>query len=424
MQNFKRYYDAITYLEALPNLTVHNNYMLRGKRLSDYLKRMNYFLKLLGDPHKGFKYIHVTGTAGKGTVTNMLHEVLHASNKKVGSFTSPFVSTSIEKIRVKDSYISPDEFADIVDQLIPVIDHMYVHGPFGRPSYFEIFFAAALLYFKKQKCEWVVLEVGCGGRYDATNVIESPQITAITCIDYDHTEILGKTLQKIAYEKMGIIKQGSVFFTTEKRPHLLKMFKSTCKNRDASYHPLSPLSSFSGTNELLVRSIAEYLNLDSVSITKGIEAVKLQCRFEIIQSNPTVILDGAHNRIKMRSTAANLSDVKFKKLHLICGLAENKNGTEILHEIIPHADHVYFTRAQVKERRFAHPTQLLKQSKKYSKPAVKVAIFLHPLWALNAALAHAKKDDLILVTGSFFLSGELRKQWIPEEKILGTRKLR
>jgi len=158
----------------------------------------------------------------------MIHEVLLVSGKKVGSFTSPFVVTSIEKVKVGELYISPEEFADIVEYLKPFIDEAYISGPYGRPSYFEIFFAIALVYFKQQKCEWVVLEVGLGGRYDATNIIERPIVTAITNIDYDHTEILGKTLKKIAFDKAGIIKTGAEFFTTEQNKSVLAVFSEIC----------------------------------------------------------------------------------------------------------------------------------------------------------------------------------------------------
>ena len=117
MNNFERYYDAINFLEGLSNLPLNGDYMAKQRHLGVYLKRMRYFLGLIGNPDRGMKYIHITGTAGKGTVTNMVHEILKVSGKNVGSFTSPFVTTSIEKIKVKDTYIAPNELADIVEYL-------------------------------------------------------------------------------------------------------------------------------------------------------------------------------------------------------------------------------------------------------------------------------------------------------------------
>ena len=152
---------------------------------SIYIKRMRWFLDLLGNPEKDFKYIHITGTAGKGSVSTMLQDRMVRSGKRTGLFTSPFVTTSIEKIQVDELYIDPVEFADIVDGMKPMIDRAFAECPYGGPSYFERFLAIALVYFRKQKCEWVVLEVGCGGRHDATNVIPAPVVSAITNIDYD-----------------------------------------------------------------------------------------------------------------------------------------------------------------------------------------------------------------------------------------------
>jgi dihydrofolate synthase / folylpolyglutamate synthase len=248
MQNFKRYFDATTYLESLSNMPLKGNYMIDVRHAGRYLKRMKYFLSLIGNPHKEFKIIHITGTSGKGSVTNMVHEILREAGKKVGSFTSPSVSSSIERIKVGSQYISPDAYADIVDYLLPYIDEAHVNGPWGRPSYFEISLAMAFLYFKQMKCEWVILEVGLGGRYDATNCIQDPLITAITCIDYDHMHVLGRTLTKIATDKAGIIKNRSHFFTAEHRLQLLKLFEKTCTEKGAVFNPLIPSTDYKKNN--------------------------------------------------------------------------------------------------------------------------------------------------------------------------------
>ncbi len=418
MNNFERYYDAINFLEGLSNLPLNGDYMVKQRHLGVYLKRMRYFLNLIGNPDRGMKYIHITGTAGKGSVTNMIHEILHASDKKVGSFTSPFVTTSIEKIKVGDVYIDPDEFVGIVEYLKPYIDKAYLEGPYGRPSYFEIFLAIAFIYFKRQKCEWVVLEVGLGGRYDATNVIEKAHITAITLIDYDHTQILGKTLKEIAFDKAGIIKKDSLFFTAEQRPALIKIFEEICKDKKVKLTQIPHQINYQEYNKVLASSIAKSIGISEAYIEKGIAAARLQCRFEIIQGKPLVVLDGAHNRSKIRSTIVNLKNLKFNKLHLILGLAENKDETLILDQIIPFADRVYMTRFQIKDRKCAHPKKLAKRSRKYLKKSASIETFLDPHMALARALEDAKDDDLVLVAGSFFLAGEMRKKWFPEEWIL------
>lgn len=388
-----------------------------------YLKRMRYFLELLGNPDRGRKFIHIAGTSGKGTVTNMIHEILLTSGKKVGSFTSPFVTTSIEKIKAGDKYISPDEFADIVDYLKPFIDKSYVNGPYGRPSYFEIFLAITLVYFKKQKCDWVILEAGLGGRYDATNVIEKPVITAITNIDYDHTELLGKTLKKIAFDKAGIIKRGSEFFTAEQRVSLLKIFGEICREKHVPLHQLPRQNNYQKRNKELATAIARYLKISEKHIARGIKNARLMCRFETVQNKPLVIIDGAHNRSKIKTTVDNLKEIKFEKLYLIVGIAENKDHASILKQIIPLADYIFFTRFQNRGRECAHPKKLLIKAKKYLKKKASTEIFLDLERAALHALKKAGPEDLILIVGSFFLAGEARKFWFSEERILERRKI-
>ncbi|MBI4225127.1 MAG: hypothetical protein HY617_02245 [Candidatus Sungbacteria bacterium] len=424
MNTFRRYHQAVDYLEGLSNLPQEKNYMRDRANPTLYLKRMRYFLALLGNPDRKFKFIHITGTAGKGTVTTMVHEILHASGKKVGSFTSPFVTTSIEKIRVGEKYISPDELADIVEYLKPYVDAAYAQGQYGRPSYFELFLAIAFVYFKRQKCEWVVLEAGLGGRYDATNVIEKPVITAITNIDYDHTEVLGKTLKQIARDKAGIIKKGAEFLTAEQRPALRAVFQKMCTEKKVPVFLVPRQKSYQEYNHRLAAAIAERVGILEKYIEKGIGHTRLQCRFEIMQKNPLVVLDGAHNRAKIASTIENLKQLDFQKLFLIVGIADSKDKVSMLKQIAPYADHLLFTRFQIKDRKCAHPKELLALSKRYAKKGAKVNIFLDPQQALACALRQAGAKDLILTVGSFFLAGELRKNWIPEEIILRKRALR
>lgn len=382
MPNFEKYHSAVRYLEGLSNIS-GRDYMRDRKDPSIYIKRMQWFLDLLGNPERGFKYIHITGTAGKGSVSAMIQKNL----PNAGLFTSPFVTTSIEKIQVGELYIDPLEFAEIVKEMKPKIDEAFARCPWGGPSYFERFLAIALVYFKKMKCEYVVLEVGCGGRYDATNIIKNPLITAITNIDYDHTHILGKTLTKIARDKSGIIKKGSKFFTTETRPRLRKIMEQACRDEGAGFRYVK------GGNRELVEAMG-FVAQD----------VQLPARFEIVQTKPVVIIDGAHNRAKIIHTVEQLKKIKYNKLHLVVALAENKDK-DIL-KIIP-ADYTYPTRFQNSERR-----------------CMNLGGYTDPHQALDAALVAAGPDDAVLVTGSFYLAGELRARWVSEEYILEHRSSR
>lgn len=242
--DFQTYREAVAFIESFSYRSIRRNAVKKaGDKIRDpnfFLKRTQHFLDLLKNPERGMKVIHVTGTAGKGTVSTMIQQVLNAarqSNPKIGSvglFTSPYVTTTIEKIKVDDQYIAPDEFVEIVEYIKPFIPKAE-KSTYGIPSAFELFVILSLLYFKRKNCKWAVLEVGLGGRYDATNIIPNPVVTAITNIDYDHTDILGHTLREIAYDKAGIIKKGSLFFTSEQRPSLQNFFKKTCEEVGAGY---------------------------------------------------------------------------------------------------------------------------------------------------------------------------------------------
>ncbi len=419
-KRFKKYYRTVKFLESLSTLSSKQNYMVHRNDLDIYLKRMRYFLNLLDNPDRWLNFIHITGTSGKGTVTNMLHEVIYSSGVKVGSFTSPFVTTSIEKIKINDKYISMDDFVKIVEKMKPAIKQT-IKSKFGAVSYFEVFFAISLVYFRQQKCDWVVLEVGLGGRYDATNVIENPVFTAITNIDYDHTEILGKTLTKIARDKAGIIKKGSTFFTSENRKSILKIFKNICTNHSVEFNAIQHSRDYMKNNILLVTNICKKIGIKDSDIHVGISKSRLQCRFEIIQNDPTIIIDGAHNKAKIKSTIDNLRKIKYNKLHLVIAISQNKDHLAILKQLIPVADNIYFTKFMNRFRKCADPESLINLSKNYFKKDAIYMKYTSSKKATSIALQNADKSDIILITGSFFLAGEIRKLWYPEEEILEKR---
>ncbi|MFC1663049.1 bifunctional folylpolyglutamate synthase/dihydrofolate synthase [Patescibacteria group bacterium] len=421
MEKYQRYYQAVSYLENLSNLKQQQDYMNDHRRPEIFLKRMREFLRLLNNPDRNLNFIHLTGTAGKGTVAIMLQEILLASGQKVGSFTSPFATTSIEKIRINNNYISPHKFADLVEELKPIIDQAYSQSRYGGPSYFEIFLALALLYFKREKCDWIILEAGAGGSYDATNVIVKPKITAITNIHLDHTQILGNTLKQIATDKAGIIKKNSTFFTTEKRPALQKIFQYQCRKKKSRYNLIAAGNNYQSANEALAQAIAGHLGLDNQAIHAGIKRTKLPCRFEVMQKNPLVILDGAHNEIKMKSTVSNLQNTKYRKLLLVVALAANKKAKAILNSVVPLADEIIITHFEITQRKSFHPQKLNELVKGLKRKQTKSTIMLDPNQAMQRALKKASKKDLILATGSFFLTGALRKHWYTESYILKNR---
>jgi len=426
--DLKKYHQAVDYLESIINLE-QPDYLKKTNGRSLFLKRFEYFLKILGNPQKGLNYIHVGGTSGKGSVATMIQSILTEAGLKTGLFTSPFLTTSIEKIKVDDLLISPAELADLVEKIKPAIDKAYLTSPYGRPSYFEIFTALAFLYFKQKKCDYVVLEVGLGGRFDATNIIPPPKITVINLISYDHMEILGNTLTKIAKEKAGIIKPKTIFFTTDKNnKKVLAIFKKACRKNQAEFnvigepkidYRLKLLGKHQKRNAALAAAVAEKMGIESSKIKSGLAKTKMPCRVEIIQKKPMVILDGAHNVSKMKTTVEIIKDLTYQKLYLIIALTKERNGNQIFQDIVSLADYLYITRFQSLHRKCYPPKDLAKMVKG-NRP---MEIYLDPQMALKKALSRAKNNDLILVTGSFYLAGELRENWRSEEKILRERKI-
>ncbi|OIO49177.1 MAG: hypothetical protein AUJ34_01690 [Parcubacteria group bacterium CG1_02_41_12] len=441
-KSFKPYYNAVAYLECLASSSHDTAYMkTHSAHPEQYVERTREFINRLGRPDQGFRFIHVAGTSGKGSTVAYLHKILHKAGYRVGSFTSPYCTTSIEKIKVNDKFIDPIVFACLTDKVKPVIADMDKTYKYGRPSYFEIFFGLSLLYFKKIKCDFVILEVGCGGRYDAGNIIET-SISAITNIGLDHTHLLGKTLPKIAKEKAGIIKPNTHLFTTEQRDSILKIFKTICKQKHTTFHKvlpsakvapslISPLvlrgglrggcvddGKFQSANQALASAIAKHLNIKNDIIDHAIKTTELPpCRFEIMQKNPLVILDGAHNPDKIKSVVHNLKHLTCATLYTIFAASDTKDAKEMLRILLPHTDEIIFTKFKTSNRDSFTPEQLSKFAGKFKNKSIEH----NSLKALKQTITKLRPQDALLITGSLYLTGELRKYWISENKILINR---
>jgi len=426
--NFEKYHRAVRYIESLPNIG-QPDYMTAKSGRFLFLKRFEYFLKILGNPHKNLKYIHVGGSSGKGSVAMMIHSVLTESGHKSGVYTSPYSTTPIEKIKVGNFLISPDEFARLLDEIKPAIDIAYKKSPYGRPSWFEIYTALAIMYFKQKKCDYAILEVGLGGRYDATNIIPAPVITVINIIDYDHVDLLGKTLAGIAREKAAIIKPKTQFFTTSKNDKkILDIFRQACRNKKAEFnlveqptkcYRIGMLGEHQQRNAALAAAACKKLGVSESKIVRGLKKAKMPCRLEIVRKNPLIILDGAHNPSKMKTVTEVVKNLTYQKLYLIIALTNERNAVQVFKEIHPLADYLFITRYESASRKCYPPLRLAKKLK-FKKPT---EIFLDPHMALEKAIRLAGKNDLILVTGSFYLTGDLRKHWRGEEKVLQDRKI-
>ncbi len=414
---------AVKYLESLNNVSGLYQKTNLAAHLNPemYIERMQDFLNQIGNPEKYFKYIHITGTAGKGSVSSIVHATLTDQGKKSGLFTSPFTVSTIEKIQISNRYIDPVAFANITESLKPHIDVATIHSRHGMPSYFELIFAIALIYFKREKCEYVVLEVGLGGRYDATNIIKNPLVTAITNIDLDHTQVLGTTMKKIAFDKAGIIKKGSQFFTTESNYGILSIFKDKCASVKASYHPCIVRElDYEAKNKLLAGSICTQLGIIDNPRDVSVSA-RLPARFEIMSRKPLVIIDGAHNPSKIKTTIYNLKKLAYRKLFLIVAMSVDKDWKTVLKLLLPKVNILYITRFSVSGRQCVNPKELIKFARKHMPSSSQISFHTDPIQAFIDAKKNISKKDALLITGSFYLAGEIRALYCSEEKILKQR---
>ncbi len=433
------YQQAEQFLLSLSNLP-RQEYMNDPHACGVYLKRMQFLLDLLGNPEKQIPhYIHVTGTSGKGSVSTYLHNILVADGKKVGLTTSPHPTKLTERWRTNDKNMSEREFIQIVETFKPVLDQYVRTSPYDMVSFFEITTAIALYYFAQKKVEWAVVEVGCGGRYDSTNILPWKDVAIITNIGLDHTEILGDTKEKIAYEKAGIIMKDSAVFIGEKNKRLQSIFTKEWRKvsgRSILFTPTTPPTVISRTitgqrfkynnktyaiqapgihqttNAALAIDVAEYLGCSTKAIQTGLQRATQPLRMEVVQHSPTIILDGAHNADKIKSSVETILSMKKKnqRIHLVLGFSENKDTTSMIKKLTSlQPVSVACTRNTSNAFRKVMSPIIMERIVKKILPKTTTNVFLEPQEALHWSKSQAKKQDIILVTGSIFLSGELRR---------------
>lgn len=429
----KTYYQDITWLESLANLP-NTNYLSDIKKYSASNQRLKNFLQLLGNPQDKLNFINITGTSGKGTTVKLLESLLTDAGSQVGAYISPFTTTSIEKISINKKLISHQALHQILEKKIKPAFSQYSRTFDSEPiSYFETWLAIALIYFQEAKCDWVILEAGLGWTNDATNIVSRPRIVAITNVGLDHMEILGQTKNTIAKNKASFIKKDCIFITTETDTKLKKIFANVCQKKQAWFmSPKNLVKDYKTENNYwqtkrqkanlnLVLNILDILGVKAPHTQKIINQFQLICRQEIIHCKPLVILDGSHNSDKLNNLIDFVKKQKYRRLHLVIGFSHNKNYLPPLKKLLAITDYLYLTRFTIPNRKTADLRKLYLNSRRVS--CIPINIYYDPHQAIDTALKSAHKNDLILVTGSFFLSGELRKKWVSEEKLLKIRKI-
>lgn len=408
------------------------------------LVNIRHLLGLLGNPHESFKSVHVTGTNGKGTTTAMIASILMAAGYKVGMFTSPHLSSFTERLVVNGEQIKPEDVVRIVGEIRPLVEQMDEDPDLRHPTFFEVITAIAFRYFNEQEVEFAVLEVGMGGKLDATNVVHA-LVSVITNVSLEHTYVLGDTVLEIAEKKAGIVKEGGVLITATEDNEVYHLFKEICErtgsrifrvgtdirfrrlesSMEGQRFYLDGLSNsfdglfinLSGGHQLMNAATAvgavEALGFHGISvpkeaIEKGLKEVRWPGRLELMQRDPLVVLDGAKDVEAARAVKeALLKDYDYDRLIAVVSFSSDKNIPEMIRHLAKAVDRFVITAHRVMGRA-AEPTVIAAEVEKHMKP---YEIVVDVKTAVKRAIDLAGRDDMVIVVGSVFLVGEAREIW-------------
>ena len=406
------------------------------------LERMNLLLEYLDNPEQDLDIIHIAGTNGKGSTSALLTSIYKEAGYKVGTYNSPEIVKFNERMRINDEYISDERLAELVRQIKPVVEK--VDSDVGHPTFFEVVTAVAILYFAQENVDLAILEVGMGGLLDATNVGQS-LISVITNVSLDHTDYLGDTLSEITAEKGGIIKEGQAVITAatkrevkkklaeiavEKEADLINIYDYFLWEKKESTAMVQNLE-ISGLRDnyqgLKLPLLGEYQVLNTVTavavveilynsypvsasfIEQGISEVNWPGRMEVVAQNPTVILDGAHNKAGAHQLRLELEKLDYERLIIVLSILGDKDYQGIIDELMQVTDKVILTENQ--NPRAAKISELKKYVQNYE---VEISEEQKLGVAAQSAVAEANQNDVVLIGGSLYTVGEVRAELIAD----------
>lgn len=426
----------MNYKEALKYIEETHKF---GIRLG--LDNMTKLLDLLGNPQDNLNIIHMSGTNGKGSTCSFITSILKEAGYKVGLYTSPFLETFTERIRINGENIPEEDVARIISLIKEKIEQMVKEG-YSYPTEFEIVTTMAFYYYYEQNVDYVALEVGLGGRYDATNIIKSSQVSVIGSISLDHTNILGDNISKIAYEKGGIIKENGVAIVYNQSDEVKNVIKQICYDKNATYIEtnfddidikksdiysqvydvtifdesyenieIKLIGEHQINNSILALTVIKYLEgnkglkVDDESIRKGLINTKWPGRIEKISENPLFIIDGAHNEDGALSLAKAIDkNFKDRNLTLLIGMLEDKDIDSVLDILIPKFNKVITTTPD--NPRAIDSSKLKGKILRYTDNVVDKKDIEE---ALNYTLESSSDNDVIISAGSLYMIGSIRR---------------
>ena len=407
---------------------IHNAYW---KGTKDGLSRTRELLELLGNPQKELSFIHVAGTNGKGSTCAMLASILQAAGYRTGLYTSPFVNRFNERIAIDGTPISDQELVDAFEIIRPIVD-----GMINPPSEFELITCAAMLYYKQQRCDVVVLEVGMGGEFDSTNIIDTPLLTIITAMGFDHMKYLGNTMTEIASAKAGIIKPDGVTLIYGENPEADKVFVDTSermhsrlvvtdhgaavdhahtlRGHDLSFGPykhihLPLIGSHQVKNAAVVLTAVRELKkrgliIPDAAVYEGMASVKWPARMELLCERPVFLLDGGHNPHGFHAAALTLRELfPDQKVTAMMGVMADKDHGDMIRELLPLVKR--FVTVQPDSPRSMSAEDLAEEIRSLGGKAVPAGTVEN---GVKMLLKEAKEDDVLLAIGSLYMSGTVR----------------
>lgn len=391
------------------------------------LERISMLLSSLGNPQEKIKTVHIAGTNGKGSTSTHIANILTAAGHKTGLYTSPYVLSFCERIQIDGESISEEKLSKTVTKVQKEIFKLNEKGIVITE--FEAITAVAFLYFYEEKCDFAVIEVGLGGRFDATNVLSSPKASVITSISLDHTKILGDTLPQIAFEKCGIIKEGvPVVTSANQNSEVLSVIKQTARDRNCNLTVTTPKNA-EIVSDVLGETVFEYdgesytlhlcgehqienavnaiesarlLGISEEFIKSGIAKTQMLARMEIIGKEPLIIRDGGHNEGCAKALRNFILRYRIKNIKMLVGMMADKDTDRYLQLVCPLCDSV--TVCTPSNPRAESAEDLLISAKKYCKEAFATQ---NPKEAYEQVLRSANKDGTVLLCGSFYLMSDI-----------------